>query len=181
MSVTCTLKGVEIKYNVNDLFDKEIDELNTEPSQALLSSNRFISRGHVKNWAKYAAISSIVPVPFIDTCTIAFCQVKMIQKICDVYNIQFERQVVSAIITGLASGGLTTFFVTTAGKNLLKAVPVVGLAVSIFGMSVVAYVTTIALGHAFIEHFESTDSLETSDKNLIITYFTKHLDALKNG
>lgn len=105
----------------------------------------------------------------------------MIRKICDVYDIQFERQVVSAIITGLASGGLTALFVTTAGKNLLKAVPVVGLAISIFGMSVVAYVTTIALGHAFIEHFESTDSLEASDQSLIVSYFKKYLDTLKNG
>ncbi len=155
--------------------------MNTESAHAQLSSNRFISRGHVKNWAKYAAIGSIVPVPFIDTCTIAFCQVNMIRKICDVYDIQFERQVVSAIITGLASGGLTALFVTTAGKNLLKAVPVVGLAISIFGMSVVAYVTTIALGHAFIEHFESTDSLEASDQSLIVSYFKKYLDTLKNG
>lgn len=118
----------------------------------------------------------MVPVPFIDTGIIAFCQFKMIQKICEIYSIQFKKRVVSTIITGLVSGGLSALFVTTAGKSLLKSMPVVGFAVSIFGMSAVAFAITTALGHAFIDHFESRGSLDISDKNLIFTYFKKHLD-----
>lgn len=148
--------------------------------EAQLSSNNLLAHAFVKKWAKYAAIGSMVPVPFIDTGVIGFCQVKMIKKICEIYSIRFEKQVVSAIITGLVSGGLTAFFVTTAGKNLIKSVPFVGLAVSLFGMSAVAFVTTIALGHAFVEHFESRGSLDTSDENLIFSYFKKNLDSLKN-
>lgn len=165
--------------SANELFDREIGDLNARNVLVKISAKSDKARKIVKEWAKYSAVGAVVPAPIIDAGVIAFCQIKMVEKICSVYNIRIRNQVVTTIVTALLGGGMTTYLISATGKSLLKSLPFVGVAISILGEPSAAYCTTVAIGHAFIEHFEATGSLSGADKDIILIYFKKHLEKFK--
>jgi len=110
-----------------------------------------------ENLIKTYVIGSVavgaLPVPLIDLAAISGLQLRMIQKICQLYGHKFSEQVVGSILTSLAGGVLAT----TVGLSIAstaKFIPGFGWALSMLSMPAVSGAATYAAGKVFVKHFE---------------------------
>ena len=133
----------------------EIPENGTAPTAELLDK---IVRQHMI--AAFAA--GIVPIPVLDIAAMSGVQFNLVRKLSRVYGVPFSQNVVKNIVGGLL-GGAVPIYSGPLLAGMVKFVPLVGTTLGIVSLPFVAAGTTYAVGHLFIEHFESGGSLLSFD------------------
>jgi uncharacterized protein (DUF697 family) len=82
----------------------------------------------------------------------------MLRRISKIYGVAFSENRGKVLIAGLA-GSMIPATSGIGAASALKAVPILGLAVSAFVMPVLSAGATFAIGKAFIQHFASGGTL----------------------
>lgn len=123
----------------------------------------------------------LVPFPLVDLAALTAVQVKMLRDIADIYGVSFSENkakvAAASLITGL--GSLTIG--ALVGRSLFKLVPVIGQAVSIVGVPLLAGALTTAVGNVFVSHFESGGTLADFDAAKAKEHFRKEFDTAKQS
>ncbi len=140
-----------------------------------LESDNFEKAEHiVKDYYLWAGAAGIIPVPFLDTAAIAAFQLRMIQKIGEVYGYKLKKQWVRAVIGSLTASVITTTIGQGVAKQFVKSIPVVGGIASLILTPGLAAASTYALGQIFILDFES-------DRSLLTLSAEEFVEAKKDG
>lgn len=112
------------------------------------------------------SLTGAVPIPFADAPLMIAEQVAMMGTICDIYEIDLEKNGLEILAkTAIGAGGAAIVGKTIA-TNLLKLIPGVG---SVIGGAIsagTAGVITLALGKAFIEECKMVKSGQISIADL---------------
>jgi len=130
------------------LTEEEQDRLN-----AALDSNDVI-----KNHVIAAMAVGLVPLPAVDLAGTLAVQVRMVNQLCEIYDVKLRENAIKATILSLA-GGIVP--VTLAGGLVsgLKIIPGLGTLAGAAGSSLLGGAMTYAIGRVFQQHLESHDSL----------------------
>ena len=113
----------------------------------------------VKTHSAYAAAAGFIPMPFVDVVAITGVQVKMIQSLCDYYELEFNEQLAKGLIASVAMSAGATTIAYGAGRSLMKSIPVVGTIGAMATMPAAAYGATYAIGQVFAKHFANGGTL----------------------
>ncbi len=100
----------------------------------------------------------IVPIFLFDFAAITAVQIRMLYKICKLYNIPFAEDRVR-IILGSLLGGVMPMAFSLPLASLLKIIPVVGPMYAAASMPLIAGASTYAIGQTFVVHFEKGGTL----------------------
>lgn len=124
----------------------------------------------VERYAAYSAVSSIVPIPLLDTLGVVWLIVLMVKSLAELYDSPFDRDRVRAVVAGLIGGVGQAGAGTVVTASLVKLTPganAVGAAAS----SAASLVLTRAIGQAFVLHFETGGSALDLDPATLRVYF----------
>ncbi len=124
----------------------------------------------VAKHAKWAAITGLVPIPFIDFAVIIGIQVRMVKELCALYGVEFRDNLGKTAVTATIGGTVPVLVMSSAAK----LVPFVGALGAMAFTPAVAATTTYAAGCAFIDHFETGGSLLSFHPGRMRSYFERH-------
>lgn len=113
----------------------------------------------IKTHSAYAAAAGFIPMPFVDVVAITGVQVKMIQSLCDYYELEFNEQIAKGLIASVAMSAGATTLAYGAGRSLMKSIPVIGTIGAMATMPAAAYGATYAIGEVFAKHFANGGTL----------------------
>lgn len=125
------------------------ENLNTECADA--GDTLAQAKKIVKDHSLYSTIPSLVPIPLLDSVAASAVQLRMLKKLGELYSVEFSKRKVKSIVATLI-GGLGT---GAAAISMVKAVPVVGMAVGVLSMAATFGAITYAIGIVFVNHFET--------------------------
>jgi uncharacterized protein (DUF697 family) len=109
----------------------------------------------VHNFMGWTFAGGLIPVPLLDIAAVTAAQLRMLQRLSEIYDIPFSRNLVKELISSLL-GSTVPSIVTSGIKGAgLNMVPVLGPLVGAVLMPGLSSATTFAIGKVFIQHFES--------------------------
>ena len=127
----------------------------------------------VRSWlgaVLWAFGAGILPVPMFDLVAITGVQLKMLEELSKLYDVEFRegmaKKAVASLLVGVGGVGLGAI-----GASLVKFVPVVGFALGVASIPVISGALTHAVGRAFIMHFESGGTMLDFDPKTMRAYF----------
>lgn len=131
----------------------------------------------VKRHMAAAFATRVVPIPFLDMAAMTGAQLSLVSKIADLYGVPFSKNRARIIIGALVAGTVPAY-AAPAFAGLLKTIPAAGTVLGMVSMPILSAASAYAIGHLFIEHFESGGTLLTFDAKRAGTRFT---DLFKKG
>jgi uncharacterized protein (DUF697 family) len=123
-----------------------------------------------------ATAVGLVPVPLIDLVAMEAIQVKMLDELGKLYDLDFTDDLGKKIAGSLLSTVWSVIAGTALGYSLARFIPVMGPTVSTMAMALLMGASTRALGKTFVMHFESGGSLLDFDPQKARSYFRAELD-----
>ena len=112
----------------------------------------------VERFSLWSGAAGLIPIPFVDLAAVSGVQIRMLGRISQIYGVPFSANRGKALIASLA-GSMIPVSSALGAASLVKSVPVVGTAVSVFAMPAMSAGATYAIGMVFIEHFASGGTL----------------------
>lgn len=128
----------------------------------------------VNNYIKGTMAIGLVPMPLVDVVAISAAQLKMLHQLANHYELEFNDSRGKSVLASLL-GGVMPLSVRTGIFSLCKGIPILGQAVGLAGMSVLAGASTYAVGHVFIEHFESGGNLLNFEPDKVREYYQQQV------
>ena len=132
---------------------------NPTPSSNLTPEQREeMASSMVDRFAMWAGAAGLIPVPVIDLVAVGGLQLQMLRRLSQIYDVPFSDNRGKAILSSLVGAAVPT----TSALGLadaLKAIPLVGTAVSAFVMPALAAGATYAIGKTFMLHFSQGGTL----------------------
>lgn len=123
-----------------------------------------------------ATAAGLVPVPIIDLVAMEVIQVKMLDDLGKLYDLDFTDELGKKIAGSLLSTAWSVIAGAALGYSLIRVIPFMGPTVSAMAMAVLMGASTRALGRTFVMHFESGGSLLDFDPQKTRSYFRTELD-----
>jgi len=113
----------------------------------------------IKNYVIASTAAGTVPVPLFDIAAVAGIQIRMIQKLSQLYEKDFSEHAARNIISALAGGVLSYGGGYVLGASAFKLIPGIGWMIGMASLPVVSGATTYAVGRVMANHFEGGGSL----------------------
>jgi len=134
------------------------------------------AENQVKNYVIASVAASVVPVPLFDIVAVTAIQLRMIQKVSELYGRPFSERAGRNIITALAGGALGYGVGATAAASMAKLIPGIGWMVGMASLPVVAGATTYAIGRVFIKHYEEGGSMFDMSADTLRAYYKEQFE-----
>lgn len=99
--------------------------------------------------------AGFIPIPVVDLVAISSLQLRMLNALCELYEVKFSDHLGKSIIASLTGGIGSHSIASGAFGSLVKSIPLVGWIAGWFTMPIIAGATTYAIGKVFMQHFES--------------------------
>ncbi len=113
----------------------------------------------IKSYVIGSVGASIIPVPLFDIAAVVAIQLRMIQKLSELYGQPFSERIGRSVIASLAGGVLGYGAGVTVAISMTKLIPGVGWMIGMASLPLVAGASTYAIGHVFMKHFEEGGSM----------------------
>ncbi|MFN3460893.1 MAG: YcjF family protein [Oceanibaculum sp.] len=130
----------------------------------------------IKTYVIASVTASIVPVPLFDIAAVTAIQLRMIQKLSQLYGTPFSESAVRNVITALAGGVLGYGVGAAVAISLTKAIPGVGWMLGMVSMPAIAGGSTYAIGRAYLKHFEEGGSVFDFDVESMRSYYDEQFE-----
>jgi len=127
----------------------------------------------VRNHSVLSAAMGVVPLPPLTMALILANNLKMLHKLSSVYGVKFRKDAGKAAISSFLGGCGT---VSISGRliwGLSTAIPVAAPVISIVTIPAFGAATTYAIGHLFIQHFESGGTFLTFDPEKVKDHYAE--------
>jgi uncharacterized protein (DUF697 family) len=147
-------------------------------NESLLRS--LTAENEIKRYTIAAVSVSVVPVPLFDIAAVAAVQVRMIQKLSQLYGQTFSEHAVRNIITALAGGTVGYGLGATVAISMFKLVPGIGWMVGMMSLPVVSGATTYAIGRVFAKHFQEGGSIFDLSADTMRDYYKEQFQKGKD-
>ncbi len=112
----------------------------------------------IRNHVLLAAGGGLIPILLVDIAAVTAIQLDMLQKLCQLYGLNFSRSMGRGFIAALSSSVLARL-----GASLIKAIPGVGSFIGGLSSAILSGAATYAVGQVFVAHFEKGGTLEDFD------------------
>ena len=103
----------------------------------------------------------------------------MVYSLCQNYGVAFEKKRAVALVSGLAGGTAIPTIGNSLIKQMARSVPGLGTAFIFAVEPTLAYVTTYAMGLAFVSHFETDGGLHDFKPETIKKYISEQFEKRK--
>lgn len=130
----------------------------------------------IKSYVIASVTVSIVPVPLFDIAAVTAIQLRMIQKLSQLYGTPFSESAVRNVITALAGGVLGYGVGAAVAISMTKAIPGIGWMLGMVSMPAIAGGSTYAIGRAYLKHFEEGGSVFDFDVESMRTYYEEQFE-----
>ena len=113
----------------------------------------------VERYCLFAGGAGIMPMPLVSLAGVTGINIRMVQVLCKIYGIPFQRDRAKAVLVGLVGGATPTGLAAATASTLAffsPATTVIALGVS----SAAAVTCTRRIGRMFVERFESGHVIE---------------------
>jgi len=127
----------------------------------------------VRNHSILSAAMGVVPIPPLTMGLILANNLTMLKRLSSVYDVKFRKDIGKAVISSFLSGCGT---VSMSGRliwGLSTAIPIAAPVISVVTIPVLGSATTYAVGHLFIQHFESGGTFLTFDPELVKGHYAE--------
>ncbi|MBU0485481.1 MAG: DUF697 domain-containing protein [Proteobacteria bacterium] len=124
------------------------------------------------DFVKWSAGSALLPIPVLDMTAVVTLQLMMIKKLCELYEMEYAKQRVAAIVVSFTGG----IHVGLIAGSLFKAVPWIGPTLAAASAVTISGAITYAVGKVFIKHFEAGGTLLDFDSTRMKGYFKKQFE-----
>ena len=158
-----------MKNAATGIEDAKIVEVEVE-SAASVASREVQALSLVKSYVGWASGVALIPVPMADLVAISLTQLRMVQKLSELYKIPFNQNLAKNIIGSLI-GSATPVLAAAPAASLLKMIPVIGTVVGSVTLPLVTGAATYALGKVFVQHFESGGTFLDMNPSTVAAYF----------
>jgi uncharacterized protein (DUF697 family) len=106
-------------------------------------------------------------------------QVKMIYDLCKLYQVDFEHKAAVAVASGVAGGAATQTLAGVLAKQMVRFAPGIGPVFMFAIEPSISYVTSQAIGAAFISHFEADGRMHDFQPEKIRQYMAAQIEKRK--
>lgn len=113
----------------------------------------------IKDYVIGSVAASIVPVAFFDIAAVVAIQLRMIQKLSQLYGKPFSERMGRKVIYALAGGVLGYGAGYVVAASATKMIPGIGWMVGMVSLPVVAGGSTFAVGRSIVKHYEEGGTL----------------------
>ena len=128
----------------------------------------------IKRHVALAAGAGLLPAPVVDVVALTGVQLNMIQRLSEVYDVEFSRDLGKNILVTLA-GVSFPFMLQMTGIGVLKAIPGLGSVAGILALPALAAAFTYAVGKVMTRHYESGGDLLNFDAKEVQDFFREKL------
>jgi uncharacterized protein (DUF697 family) len=152
-----------------------METLDTRPVTKEAEAERIVN-----GYMGWSAGAGLIPVPLADLAAIGAVQLKMLERLANLYGVEFKTNVVKSLI-GALIGSSGSVMLAVPAASLLKIVPVVGHLAALFTEPAMAAAATYALGKVFIQHFESGGTFLDFNPESVRKHYEEQLAAARTG
>lgn len=130
----------------------------------------------VRNYMWWSMGAGLVPVPILDWVAVSGVQLKMLHQLSKIYEIPFEESRVKAVIGSLLGFIVPQSLACGVVGSAVKAIPGVGTLAGAPAMALFSGGAAWALGHVFIQHFESGGTFLDFNPESVKEHFRKQFE-----
>lgn len=139
--------------------DVDADTIDVETDAEFEITRELTADNLIKDYVLASVAASIVPIAFFDIAAVVAIQLRMIQKLSQLYGKPFTdrlgRKVIYALAGGVVGYGAGYFVAASA----TKMIPGIGWMVGMVSLPVVAGGATYAVGRSIVKHYEEGGTL----------------------
>lgn len=171
---TAAASDAEIEADVEDVIDGET------PAAATLSDDdiarQLTAESLTKDYVLASVAASIVPVAIFDIAAVVAIQLRMIQKLSQLYGKPFTDKMGRKVIYALAGGVLGYGAGYAVAASATKLIPGIGWMVGMVSLPVVAGASTYAVGRSIARHYEDGGSLMDFDASKMRAFYKEQFE-----
>ena len=127
----------------------------------------------VRNHSVLSAAMGVVPMPPLTMALILTNNLAMLKRLSSVYDVKFRKDAGKAAISSFLGGCGT---VSISGRliwGLSTAIPVAAPVIGVVTIPIFGAATTYAIGHLFIQHFESGGTFLNFDPEAVKGHYAE--------
>jgi uncharacterized protein (DUF697 family) len=135
-----------------------------------------VAENQIKTYVIASVAASVVPLPVFDIAAVAAIQLRMIQKLSELYDRPFSENAVRNVVTALGGGVFGFGAGAAVAISLTKFVPGIGWMLGMVSLPVVAGAATYAIGRVFVRHYEEGGSVFDLRADTMRGYYQQQLE-----
>ena len=128
-------------------------------------------------YSSMAASAGAVPLPVVDLVMIASVQTSMVNALAKLYGQPLDTAKMRELAGALGAG----LVARSAGRSLIKIIPVVGSVLGSVSGAILAGAATFALGKAFCHYYRDVIDGKTPDIKKLKAYYNEQFDQAKGS
>ena len=125
----------------------------------------------VKKYSTWAGAAGLLPSPLLDFAATAAIQLKMVNELADICEVERADHRGKTAIGSLVGGSLPASLGSGTIKNLVGFIPVVGNLAKIGIMPAFTAASTYAVGQVFMQHFASGGTFLNFDPDAVRDHY----------
>jgi uncharacterized protein (DUF697 family) len=130
----------------------------------------------IKDYVIASVAASIVPVPLFDIAAVVGIELRMIQKLSELYGKPFAEAAGRSVIAALAGGVFGYGAGLAVAVSLTKLIPGVGWMMGMVSLPALAGGSTYAVGRVFVKHYENGGDIFDLSAETMHTYYKEQLE-----
>lgn len=135
-----------------------------------------VAENLIKDYVIASVAASIVPVPLFDIAAVAAIEMRMIQKLSELYGKPFSEGVGRNILASLAGGVLGYGVGAAVAVSLTKLIPGVGWMMGMVSLPVMSGASTYAVGRVFVKHYEGGGDIFDLSTEAMRSYYKEQFE-----
>lgn len=135
-----------------------------------------VAENLIKDYVIASVAASIVPVPLFDIAAVAAIEMRMIQKLSELYGKPFSEGVGRNVLASLAGGVLGYGVGAAVAVSLTKLIPGVGWMMGMVSLPVMSGATTYAVGRVFVKHYEGGGDIFDLSTEAMRSYYKEQFE-----
>ncbi len=139
--------------------EADIDETAIESDDEFDVTRELTADNLIKDYMLASVAASIVPIAFFDIAAVVGIQLRMIQKLSNLYGNPFSERLGRKVIYALAGGVLGYGAGYMVAASATKMIPGIGWMVGMVSLPVVSGASTYAVGRSIVQHYEAGGTL----------------------
>lgn len=171
---TAAASDADIEADVEDVIE------GGSPEAATLSDDdiarQLTAESLTKDYVLASVAASIVPVAIFDIAAVVAIQLRMIQKLSQLYGKPFSDKMGRKVIYALAGGVLGYGAGYAVAASATKLIPGIGWMVGMVSLPVVAGASTYAVGRSIARHYEDGGSLMDFDASKMRAFYKEQFE-----
>lgn len=133
-----------------------------------------------KDYVIASVAASIVPVAIFDIAAVVAIQLRMIQKLSQLYDKPFSDKLGRKVVYALAGGVVGYGAGYAVAASATKLIPGIGWMVGMVSLPVVAGASTYAVGRSIARHYEDGGSLLDFDASKMRAFYKEQFEKGKD-